>query len=62
MKQPSTADRAVKVRAYLTDEAFGADHWRAAQFSPPDAEVMRPGILLIFDSEAERDAELARRG
>ena len=56
MKQPSHTDTAVKVRAYLTDEMFGYEHWRAAQFSAPvDA---RPAILLLFVNEAARGEAL----
>lgn len=57
MNAPSTLDRAVPVRAYLTDETFGYDHWRAAQFSA--AQVGQPAVLLIFTTEAERDAALS---
>jgi len=46
-------DRTVKVWAHLTDETFGYDHWRAAQFSPPKND--KPGVLLLFDTEEERD-------
>jgi hypothetical protein len=59
MKVPSVADRAVKVRAYLTDETFGYTHWRAAQFSAPAHD--KYGLLLLFDTEAERDAALVTR-
>ena len=57
MKQPQITDRLVKVRAYLTDEVFGYHHWRAAQFCAP--QDGKPGMLVIYDSEAERDAALA---
>jgi hypothetical protein len=53
MNTPSLSDRVVKVTAYLTDEVFGYDHWRAAQFSSPKG---KPAVLLIYDTEAERDA------
>lgn len=53
------SDRAVKVRAYLTDETFGYEHWRAAQVSAPTTHNNKPGLLLLFDTEAERDAALA---
>ena len=56
MKAPSLADTLVKVRAYLTDEVFGYEHWRAGQFATP--ATSRPAILVIYDSEAERDAAL----
>jgi hypothetical protein len=56
MKVPSTTDRAVKVRAYLTDETFGSTHWRAAQFSAPAHD--KHGLLLLYDTEVERDAAL----
>lgn len=32
-QMPSKDDQIVRVRAYLTDEVFGYDHWRAAQWS-----------------------------
>lgn len=54
MKAPNLTDRVVKVRAYITDERFGYDHWVARQFlTPADS---KPALLLIFDTEAERDA------
>lgn len=63
MKTPSLIDTVVKVRAYLTDETFGYDHWRAAQFSAPaDA---RPAVLIICETDGEQaawlDALSARR-
>jgi hypothetical protein len=58
MKAPSLSDRVVKVRAYLTDEWFGYDHWRARQFGAPDEA--RPALLLIFATEAERDRALSQ--
>lgn len=51
---PSRQDRRVKVRAYLTDEEFGYDHWRAAQFCAPDEAY--PALLLIFDTKEQRDS------
>lgn len=59
MKAPSLSDTQVKVRAYLTDETFGYEHWRAAQFSAPTVPSSRYAVLTIFQSEAERDAFLA---
>ena len=59
MRQPSTQDRVVKVRAYITDETFGYEHWRAAQFCAP--QEGRPAALVLFNSEAERDAFMAER-
>jgi hypothetical protein len=56
MKPPSLDDRRIKVTAYLTDETFGYDHWRAAQYSAPDGPTCRPALLLVFDTEAQRDA------
>lgn len=56
MKKPSLADKVVKVRAYLTNEIFGYEHWRAAQFSAPASD--KYGVLLLFDTEAECDAAL----
>jgi hypothetical protein len=57
-KAPSLADLHVKVTAYMTDEVFGYDHWRAAQFSAPVVPSNRPALLLIFDTEEERDAAM----
>lgn len=54
MKQPSLADRVVKVRAYLTDQEFGYEHWRAAQFSAPI--VAKPAVLVIWETEGEQEA------
>jgi hypothetical protein len=54
MKTPSLNDCAVKVSAYLTDETFGYDHWRAAQFSSPGRD--RFGVLVLFENEEARDA------
>jgi hypothetical protein len=54
MKAPSLADRVVKVTAYLTDESFGYEHWRAAQFSAPRRD--RPAVLVLCETDAERDA------
>ena len=56
MKTPSIEDRAVKVAAYLTDAEFGHTHWRAAQFAAP--EMDRYGVLILFESEAQRNAWL----
>lgn len=57
--QPNLADRVVKVRAYLTDETLGYEHWRAAQFSAPKHDKF--GVLLLFDSEAERNLAAQRK-
>lgn len=54
MKAPSLTDIMVKVSAYLTDETFGYDHWRATQFCAPDVP-RRPALLLVFDTEYDRD-------
>lgn len=52
MKMPSLSDKLVKVRAYLTDEAFGYEHWRAAQFcAPADGQ---PALLVICADGDER--------
>lgn len=59
MKPPSLDDRVVKVAAYLTDEVFGYTHWRAAQFSAPEAESRRPALLVVCQTEAQRDRLLA---
>ena len=58
MKPPSLTDRAVKVRAYLSDEDFGYEHWHARQFSAP--EDAKPALLLVFEMREERDAAYAR--
>ena len=52
MKVPSTNDRFVCVRAWLTDETFGYDHWRAAQFLAPNQA--QPALLILCESEAEQ--------
>ena len=57
MDVPSKADNVVEVSAYLTDETFGYDHWRAAQFSAPKCDL--PGVLLLFGSEEARAEWLA---
>lgn len=57
MQQPSLNDRFVKVSAYLTDETFGYDHWRAAQFSAPKRD--KPAVLVLCADEAEQAACLA---
>lgn len=57
MRPPSLADRIVCVSAGLTDQDFGYDHWRAAQFSSPWRE--RQALLVIIrpgeDGNALRD-------
>jgi hypothetical protein len=57
MKAPSETDTLVKVTAYLTDEEFGYEHWRAAQFSAPDDVRIRrrAAILVICDDADQRD-------
>ena len=57
MKQPSLTDKAVRVTAYLTDETFGYEHWRAAQFSAPKLD--KYGVLLLFDTKDEVDAAIS---
>jgi hypothetical protein len=57
MKAPSNDDRYVNVTAYLTDETFGYDHWRAAQFCSPPG---RPAILIICSGEEDREQMLQR--
>jgi hypothetical protein len=52
--RPNVNDKIVAVKAYLTDETFGYEHWRAAQFSAPKYD--RHGALLLFDTPDERDA------
>ena len=60
MKPPALTDRVVTVAAWLTDETFGYEHWRAAQFSAP--QVQRYGVLVLFETQADRDAFAARHG
>ena len=57
MKVPSVKDRLVSVRAVLTDEVFGYEHWCAAQFSAPTSTVgvERLGLLIICKDAAERE-------
>ena len=57
MKPPGLDDRFVPVSAYLTDEEFGYEHWRAAQFSAPKKD--RPAVLVICADEAEQAESLA---
>ena len=52
MIQPTLDDQIVPVWAGLTDEDFGYDHWRAAQYASPWKD--RPGVLLLFENEAQR--------
>jgi hypothetical protein len=52
--KPSLDDRVIKVRAYLTDQEFGYDHWRAAQFCAPI--VAKPAVLVIWETEGEQEA------
>ena len=48
----------IKVRAWITDETFGYEHWRAAQFSSgPDS---KPACLVLFNSVEERDEYYSR--
>jgi len=63
MKTPLADDKIVRVIAVLTDEAFGHDHWRAAQFCAPAGAVRRHGLLLLYDTErARNDAEARLKG
>lgn len=59
MRAPSLSDRVVPVQAYLTDEVFGYEHWRAAQFSPPKIQRF-PAVLLICRDRAEQQEYLRR--
>ena len=56
MKVPSSDDRFVKVRAYLTDQEFGYEHWRATQFLAPDGA--RPAVLIVCRDETDRSTVL----
>jgi hypothetical protein len=58
VKPPSVDDKVVAVKAYLTDETFGYEHWRAAQFSAPRFD--RHATLVLFDTLEERDAFVER--
>lgn len=60
MKTPSANDRFVRVTAYLTDETFGYEHWRAAQFCAPGASMERPAVLIICRDQADRAAVLTK--
>ncbi len=55
MQAPALTDRLVKVFAYLTDETYGYEHWRAAQFSAPDVDG-RWAVLITYPTRAARDA------
>ena len=57
-KMPSANDRIVRVTAVLTDEIFGYEHWRAAQYCAPISTVgiERPALLVLCRDEAERGA------
>jgi len=52
MKAPHWTDQYVRVSAYLTDESFGYDHWRAAQFAAPSTRT-RPALLVLCESDEE---------
>lgn len=55
---PNLTDRTAYVYAGLTDETFGYDHWRAAQYSSPWRD--REAILVIIQPGENRD-EIHRR-
>lgn len=55
MNPPSEQDKLVKVRAYLTDESFGYEHWRAAQFSAPETAVQKWGVLILCETREDQD-------
>ena len=61
MKAPSLDDKVVPVTAYLTDEVFGYDHWRAAQFASgqnPISDHVRPAVLVLCTDATERAQRL----
>lgn len=58
MRMPTVRDIQVAVAARFTDEEFGYERWKADQVGRGD----RPGVLLLFDSERERDSWLAEHG
>ena len=43
----------IKAMAWITDEEFGYDHWRAAEFSC--GRSTKFAIITLFSSEKERD-------
>ena len=59
MKPPGLDDTAVRVTAWLTDDTFGYDHWRAAQFSAP--QCARHGVLVLFETAEAADEFLRRK-
>lgn len=58
-QQPRMGDRFVRVSAFLTDEVFGYEHWRAAQFASPDVPTKRPAVLIVCRDEQEQREALA---
>ena len=59
MKVPNLADKGpIKAMAWITDEEFGYDHWRAAQFSC--GRGVKFAAIVIFDTEAERDVWISQ--
>lgn len=54
MKPPEKNDLGpVKAMAWLTDEEFGYDHWRAAQFSC--GRGIKYSVIHLFESREARD-------
>ncbi len=54
MKQPSHNDKIVAVKAYLTDEVFGYEHWRATQYLAPYES--RYAVLIICDNKDHQES------
>ena len=44
---------ALKAAAWQTDEDFGYDHYRAAEFGCGKGNI--PAIILLFDTKEKRD-------
>ena len=60
MRPPSTADRFVRVTAYLSDRDFGYDNWHARQFAAGTGPGgSRPAVLVLCRDEAEQREALA---
>jgi hypothetical protein len=55
MTPPSPDDRCLKVTATFTDQHFGYEHWRAAQFCADEGNPRLPAVLVIFDTEEARE-------
>lgn len=47
-----------RAKAWVTDEEFGYDHWRAAEYSCGRGTHF--AVIYVFNSQQERDEYLAR--